>query len=339
MRLLKTKLIIPFFILISIGCYANEIKELDRLTVKGNSFVNSENETFVFRGLNASDPNHLENLGHWNKSYFEEIKKWGANIVRLPVHPADWNERGKEAYLKLLNDGIQWATTLGLYVIIDWHSIGNLQTEMFQSDRYDTTLKETYDFWRTIASEYGNNTTVAFYEIFNEPTTYGGTLGSANWDTWKTINEEVIGIIRANGGEGIPLVAGFNWAYDLTPVLNEPLDAEGIGYVSHPYPQKRKQPWDAQWTKDWGFVKDKYPLILTEVGFCGPDDLGAHLPVISDESYGEAITKYCDDNEISYVVWVFDAQWAPRLFEDWDSYKPSRQGEYFKKKLQSYNYD
>ena len=210
---------------------------------------------------------------------------------------------------------------------------------MYQSDKYDTTLKQTYDFWRTIASKYGKNTTVAFYEIFNEPTTFNGTLGTATWKEWKTINKEVIGIIRANGGEGIPLVAGFNWAYDLTPVLDDPLNIEGIGYVSHPYPQKRDRPWEEQWTKDWGFVKEKYPLILTEIGFSGPEDPGAHIPVISDESYGDAITNYCDEREISYVVWVFDAEWAPRLFEDWDSYKPSRHGTYFKKKLQSYNYD
>ncbi|WP_414629295.1 cellulase family glycosylhydrolase [Neotamlana nanhaiensis] len=61
----------------------------------------------------------------------------GANIVRFPLHPTAWTKRGKENYLKLLDDGIKWATELHLYVIIDWHSIGNLQTEM-----YDTTLEQ-----------------------------------------------------------------------------------------------------------------------------------------------------------------------------------------------------
>tara|TARA_R110000765_G_scaffold234289_2_gene337322 strand:- start:1384 stop:1998 length:615 start_codon:yes stop_codon:yes gene_type:complete len=202
---------------------------------------------------------------------------------------------------------------------------------------YDTTLKQTYDFWRTIAETYGKNSTVAFYELFNEPTTYNNTLGTATWEEWKKLNEEMITIIRANGGEGIPMVAGFNWAYDLTPIIENPINAEGIAYVSHPYPQKREKPWEAQWTADWGFVKEKYPLILTEIGFSGPEDPGAHIPVISDESYGDAITNYADDNEISYVVWVFDPEWAPRLFTNWN-YTPSRHGKYFKKKLQSYSY-
>ena len=308
---------------------------LSRISVAGNQFVTQDGQTIVFRGLNASDPDKLEKNDHWDKYYFAEMKSWGANIVRLPVHPHAWAERGEEAYLELLDQGIQWATELGMYVVMDWHSIGNLRSELFQHPRYDTDKKQTFEFWRTIAKRYGDNTTVAFYELFNEPTVYNGQLGTCTWMQWKELNEEMITIVRANGGQGIPLVAGFNWAYDLTVVKDNPIDAEGIGYVSHPYPMKRAQPWEAQWTADWGFVKDKYPVILTEIGFSGPEDPGAHIPVISDESYGDAITNYCDQKDISYVVWVFDPQWAPRLFTGWD-FTPSRQGKYFKAKLQSY---
>jgi endoglucanase len=144
--------------------------------------------------------------------------------------------------------------------------------------------------------------------------------------------EETIGVIRENGCKTVPLVAGFNWAYDLTEVAKDPVKAAGIGYVSHPYPMKRQKPWEEQWTKDWGFLSDTYPLILTEIGFCGADDRGAHVPVISDESYGDAITKYTKDRGISYVVWVFDPQWAPMLFSDWN-YTLTRQGKYFKKAM------
>jgi hypothetical protein len=160
-----------------------------------------------------------------------------------------------------------------------------------------------------------------------------GQLGTCTWAQWKDMMEELIGVIRENGSTTVPLVAGFNWAYDLTPVATDPINAEGIGYVSHPYPMKRQKPWEDQWTRDWGFVAEKYPLILTEIGFCGPDDRGAHVPVISDESYGDAITKYCGERGISYTVWVFDPNWSPMLFTDWN-FTPSRQGRYFKNALQ-----
>jgi hypothetical protein len=301
--------------------------------VKGNAFVTSDGKPVVFRGLDTSDPDKLERDGHWNKAYFEEMKRWGANITRFPVHPKAWRERGEENYIRLLDQGVQWANEVGMYAIIDWHSIGNLRTEKFQRDIYETTKEETFAFWKSMASHFKDNTTVAFFELFNEPTVMNGQLGTCTWAQWKDMMEELIGVIRENGSTTVPLVAGFNWAYDLTPVATDPINAEGIGYVSHPYPMKRQKPWEDQWTRDWGFVAEKYPLILTEIGFCGPDDRGAHVPVISDESYGDAITKYCGERGISYTVWVFDPNWSPMLFTDWN-FTPSRQGRYFKNALQ-----
>jgi endoglucanase len=324
-------LLIGILLFVAMITVAQSPATLSQVTVSGNKFM-ADGKVIVFRGLDASDPDKLEKQGRWNKAYFEAMKSWGANLVRFPVHPTAWRSRGKDNYIKLLDDGVKWATELGLYVNIDWHSIGNLRTEMYQSAMYETTRKETYEFWRTMADHFKGNTTVAFFELFNEPTVMDGKLGSCSWKEWKAMNEEMILIIRANGAKAIPLVAGFNWAYDLTPVADDPINASGIAYVSHPYPQKRMKPWEPKWTKDWGFVARKYPLMLSEIGFCGPDEKGAHVPVISDESYGDAITKYCDDNGISYSVWVFDPQWAPMLISDWN-FTPTRQGRYFKQAL------
>lgn len=299
--------------------------------VEGNRFV-ANGEQIIFKGVSVADPDKLANEGQWNEKHFKQIRSWGANIVRFPVHPAAWRRRGSKTYLELLDKGVAMAEAQGMYVIIDWHSIGNLRTEMYQDAMYETTQKETFEFWRTISKHYRDNTTVAFFELFNEPTVMGGELGSCSWDQWKVMMEDAIGIIRACKATAIPLVAGFNWAYDLKEVAKNPIKAEGIGYVSHPYPQKRQKPWETQWTEDWGYVANKYPVMLTEIGFSGADEKGAHVPVISDESYGDAITQYTADRGISYIVWIFDPQWAPMLISDW-SYKPTRQGAYFKEAL------
>ena len=326
--------IILLGLVISTSCAQNNTR-LSSIKVKGNQFVDEAGQTMVFRGLNTSDPDKLATEGQWNKRYFQAMKNWGATVVRFPIHPTAWEKRGKKDYLSLLDEGVKWATQLEMYVIIDWHSIGNLRTEKYQAPMYQTDLNQTLKFWTTIAKRYGDNPTVAFYELFNEPTLQGGKLGDCTWAQWKEMMEAVIMTIREKGGKGIPLVAGFNWAYDLTDAKKQPINAKGIGYVSHPYPQKRDKPWTDKWTADWGFMKENYPIFLTEVGFCEPEAKGAHIPVISDESYGEAITNYCDEKAISYVVWVFDPQWSPMLFLDWD-FTPSRQGRYFKEKLQRY---
>ncbi len=330
---LRQSLII-FLVLILTSVSAQN--SMDRIVVKGNSFVNQKGETVVFRGVSSSDPDKLKSDGLWKKKYFKELKDWGVNLVRFPVHPKRMRNRGIKAYLKLLDQGVKWAEEFNIYVVIDWHSIGNIETEKYLRDVYATDKAETFNFWKVIAQRYGKNTTVAFYEIFNEPTMYNGKFGTLVWEDWKSFNKKVIDIIRANWGEGVPLVAGFNWAYDLTPVKNSPLDVEGIGYVSHPYPQKREKPWEEKWTADWGFVKDKYPLILTEMGFCISNDPGAHEPVINDDlTYGKIITDYCDTREISYLVWVFDKDWGPNMYLD-KKFTPSLQGKFFKKKFRSY---
>ena len=120
--------------------------QLDRISVSGNSFVDPSGKEIVFRGYSSSDPDKLESQGDWNQEYFEEMKRWGANLVRFPIHPTAWNKRGKEAYLKLLDDGIKWAGDQGMYVIIDWHSIGNLRTEMYQDDMYKHHSKRNLRF-------------------------------------------------------------------------------------------------------------------------------------------------------------------------------------------------
>lgn len=310
---------------------------LPLIRVEGNRFVGPDGETVMFRGFSFSDPDKLERDGQWNRALFEEARtRWNANVVRLPVHPAAWRARGEEAYLALLDDGLRWAEETSLYVIIDWHSIGNLRTELFQAPMYNTTKTETLRFWQSIAARYGNRPVVAFYELFNEPTRFNGMLGRISWEDFKGYMEEIIYMVRAHGAQGIPLAAGFNWAYDLMEPAANPIDAPGVAYVTHPYPQKRPQPWEEQWQADWGFMAERYPVIATELGFMSADGPGAHIPVIADETYGEAIIDFFEERGISWVAWVFDPQWSPQLIQDWD-FTPTLQGRFFRQKMMELN--
>ena len=110
---------------------ARAVAQLSQISVKGNHFVTADGKTIVFRGLDASDPDKLARNGQWNKQYVEAAKSWGANILRFPVHPAAWRIQGKDNYVKLLDQGVAWASEAGMYVIIDWHSMGNLCSELF----------------------------------------------------------------------------------------------------------------------------------------------------------------------------------------------------------------
>jgi endoglucanase len=293
--------------------------------VQGNQFVDAAGKPVVFRGVALSDPDKLEKGGHWNRRIFEEIKAWGASIVRVPVHPVAWRTRGPERYLALLDQGVAWARETGLYVMVDWHVIGNLRTELMQDPMYDTTRKETLEFWRQVARHYRDDPVVALYELFNEPTEYGGRLGGLTWAQWKPMLEEIVGIVRANDPSSVVVVAGLDWAYELREVLANPVDAPAVAYASHPYPQKREEPWEAKWEADWGHVATKYPVFATELGF----DRRGSVPFVGTTHYGWAVVGYMEEKGVSWAAWCFGVDWGPTLIRDW-SFTPTEQGELWK---------
>ena len=298
------------------------------LRVQGNQFVDAAGKPVVFRGVAISDPDKLEKAGRWNKKIFGEMKAWGANVVRVPVHPVAWRARGLRGYLALLDQGVGWAREAGLSVMVDWHVIGNLRTELMQDAMYDTTRKETFEFWRQVARHYRDDPVVVLYEIFNEPTNYNGTLGRLTWAEWKPILEEIVAIVRANDPSSIVVVAGLDWAYELREVQASPIDAPAVAYASHPYPQKREEPWEPKWEADWGHVAAKYPVFVSELGF----DRKGNVPFVGTPHYGRTIVGYMEKKGMSWAAWCFDVDWGPTLIEDW-SFTPTEQGRLWKAAL------
>lgn len=304
-------------------------KTLPLIAVRGNRFVNPAGEPVLFRGVSVADPDKLAHQGRWNRELLVAVKNFGANIVRLPVHPIAWHERTPEGYLPLLDEAVDWCTELGLYVIIDWHSIGNLQSGMFQARMYETSIADTLNFWREIAARYRGHNTVAFYELFNEPVHIRGQLGEMTWTQWKELNEQMIGVIRFWDAETIPLVAGFDWAYDLTGVRREPVRADGIGYAVHPYEHQRQRPWEPKWEEDFGYVADKYPVLATEFGFDLKTGESVH-----DEHYGNRVVRYLEQRGIGWQAWCFDPQWGPTMLTSFDGFALSGSGEFFRQAMQ-----
>ena len=318
--------------------YTTNAKTMPLISVKGNKFIDPQGRTILFRGLSISDPDKLEMQGHWNREHFVKVKEMGTRLVRIPVHPVAWRERTPAEYLKLLDQAVEWCTSLEMYIDLDWHSIGNLATGVFQDPMYDTSLQETYNFWRTMARHYAGHNTVAFFEFFNEPTTFNNQLGPINWDEWKKINENLITIIRSYNVQAVPLVAGFDWAYDLTPLRLSPIGAEGVGYVTHPYANKRPQPWEPKWEEDFGFAAAKYPIMATEFGGFGPQrqpPAGAPASATAAPQaapYGPSIIKYLEGRGISWLVWCFDPEWGPTLIGNWE-YTLNPSGEFAKQAM------
>ncbi len=93
-------------------------------------------------------------------------------------------------------------------------------------------------------------------------------------------------------------MAGFDWAYDLTPLHYDPIDAKDIAYVTHPYAMKRSQPWEPKWEENFAFAADRYPVMATEFRFW----LDERKEVGEDE-YGQRIIRYLEGRGISWLCW------------------------------------
>jgi hypothetical protein len=197
-----------------------------------------------------------------------------------------------------------------------------------QDPMYDTTRKETFEFWRQVARHYRDDPVVVLYELFNEPTAYDGTLGRLTWAQWKPILEDIVGIVRANDPSSIVVVAGLDWAYELRDVMTSPVEAPAVAYASHPYPQKRAEPWEPKWEADWGHVAARYPVFVSELGYARDGS----VPFVGTHHYGRAIVGYMEKRGMSWAAWCFDPDWGPTLIRDW-SFTPTEQGRLWKAAL------
>jgi len=334
-RLLQTGLISTLTFLLLISCSNSASKKekentLNQVSIDKNIFIANGSE-IQFKGLCLMDIGHLIELNQWGEEYIRQASLWKPNIVRFPVHPIFWRTMGKEKYMKELTKGINWAKKYHMYSIIDWHVIGNMKETKWFAPMYETTLDETLDFWKTIAQTYRNDPAVAFYELYNEPTVFNGNLGQMSWSDLMKLYVQISDTIKQYDTTKIELLAGLDWGYDLSPLKDSAPSIKNIAFVTHPYPQKSPQPWPENWDHYFGFATEHFPVFATEFGFCYADQKGAHIPVMSDESYGKAIIDYFNKKHISYTVWVFSWDWYPTLLKD-STYTPEKgQGEFFYK--------
>lgn len=334
-----------------------------RFQVEGNKIVNESGNEVVLRGVSLenpvwqSDSNNNELIPFTEKT-FEVMSTWGAKIVRLPIHPMNvaWSDEVGESILSVLDQAVLWAKKYQMYVYIDFHSVGFPVTDEYATESdgdpiYHTTKEDIKKFWNAMSSHYYNNKTVAFYEIFNEPTWSGFLKNGLNgddtsgdqaeqltydWISWKGFVEEVIDVIRANDPDKIALVGGLAFNYDLSYVSQYPVEKDNVAYATHPYPFKH---YNVSWEDAFGKIKEKYPVFVTEFGFDTNDN--STMPESDFEMYEEyqlrgryrdAIKSYLEEKKIGWTAWCFSHDWTTNLLINGD-YEPSESGAFFQQWL------
>ena len=271
-----------------------------KLNVVGPDLVNQEGEKIQLYGLSTHG---IQWFGRYcNFDTLAAItSEFGINIVRFSMTTSEGgycsgNTVVKEQMLQDLHEGIDAATKLGLYVIVDWHMVGATDP----ADKNPLTyLEESKEFFSYISEYYKDQDNILF-EIMNEPN------GSTTWADCKKYANEVIPCIRKNS-DGIILVGNPRWTADLNSVMKDPLVGyNNIMYTYHFYARDHKNTTQVKTAYDSGF-----PVFISEFGFMNSDGDG---PI--SETNGNAWKEVLDSRNISYVAWnISNSECSSSIFK------------------------
>jgi aryl-phospho-beta-D-glucosidase BglC (GH1 family) len=283
---------------------------------------------------------------NWNT-----IKTWQANVVRLPLNEASWlgypcidagGARGTVGatlnpdpganYQATVAKSVADATSAGLYVIIDLHWTAPANNcPMGQNPMADAANSLT--FWTQVATAFKGYPNVVF-ETFNEPYLYWLASTQTSWAAllsggtetqfvtagtpyqvilnWQSAGmQQMVDAIRATGSTNVILIAGVDWAKDLSQWLaNKPTDPSNqLGAVWHAYPAygttfgtaAYAQPDLAPgiWTQVQGVLAAGFPVVITEFG----DHNAAGT---ASAPFAANLLPWADQNGVSYLAWAWD---------------------------------
>ena len=254
------------------------------LSVKGTDLVDKNGKPYQLKGISTHGlawfPEYV------NKDAFREFRdEWGANVIRLAMYTGEsggyCSGGDKEALKKLVNDGVSYATELGMYVLIDWHILSD-SNPLSNED-------EAILFFDEMSARYADYDNVLF-EICNEPN------GSTTWSDVKEYAEDVIPVIRNNKKDAVIIVGTPTWSQDVDLAAADPItDYDNLLYTVHFYAATHK---DNIRNK----VKEAHDkglaMIVSEFSICDASGNGG-IDYDSADEWFSLIGEY----NLSYIGW------------------------------------
>lgn len=254
------------------------------LKVDGTNIVDANGEPFQIAGVSTHGlawfPDYV------NKDAFLSIRDdWGANTVRLAMYTAEnggYCEGGNKDNLKaLVKNGVNYATELGMYVIVDWHILHDLDPNKYKSD--------AIAFFDEMSKEYKDQDNV-IYEICNEPN--GGT----SWSQVKSYALEVIPVIRANDPNAIIIVGTPNWCQFVDDAANDPItEYDNIVYAVHFYAETHR---DDIRNRMVTAINKGIPVIISEFSICDASGNGRN-----NIDQANVWIDLLDQHNVGFVAW------------------------------------
>lgn len=253
-----------------------------RLQVSGTKLTDESGNIIQLRGVSTHGISWFPD--YVNYDAFATLKNdWGANVVRIAMYPEEYNgylSGGDKAALKqIIDNGVNYATELGMYVIIDWHVLNYAPSRHTQ---------EACDFFAEMASKYSGHDNV-IYEICNEPV-------GADWNSdIKPYAETVIGTIRQFDDHALILVGTNTWSQDVDSVVGNTLDDGNVMYVAHFYAGTHKENIR---NKISTALNAGVPVFVSECSICDASGNGG-----IDYASANEWLDFMNSNQLSFIAW------------------------------------
>ena len=254
------------------------------LHVEGTKLCGSDGTPVQLKGISTHGlawfPDYV------NEECFSQFKtQWDMNVIRLALYTAEYNgycSGGDQDQLKaLVHNGVRYATSQDMYVIIDWHilSDSNPNQHIAQAGAFFDEMSRTY-------ASYNN----VLYEICNEPN------GDTSWDDIKTYANTVIDIIRKNDRDGVIILGTPNWSQYVDEAARDPITGfDNIMYSLHFYAKTHRE--DLR-NRMVSAIQAGLPVFVTEYGICDASGGGE-----IDTAQAQQWIDLMNENQISYVAW------------------------------------
>ena len=262
--------------------------------VVGNKILDANNKEHRFYGVSRPSLEWSADGEAIFDRDWDNIKSWGANVVRLPLNQVFW--RTNADYRDKVDGIVKAIEARGMDTILDLHwSEGPEAGKGAQRDLPDAS---SVLFWKDVAAKYKADSRVLF-ELYNEPIIN-------DWKLWLnggfTSGFQAVGMkalydaVRGTGAQNLTLFGGLDYAYRLSGF---PGIAGGVNVVlvTHPYDTSSKQP--GSWDNDWGNLAASYPIIATEFGRLG----SSANPC--DPGYPSQVISYANSKGVSWIGWAW----------------------------------
>ncbi len=238
------------------------------------------------------------------------IKQSGFNSIRVPFSfrlfmeddkPNSWKAEGFEP----LDRVIKWCKEEGLWVVLDLHCAPGGQTGDNIDDGWgypwlfeDPQAQEmTVTLWRKIAGHYKTESTVAGYDLFNEPIAHFFDVDKIN-PQLEPLYRKIVASIREVDPNHIIILEGAQWASKFE-IFSAPF-AGNLVYSFHKYwtaPDKSV----VQSYLDFA-QKHKVPLYLGESGENSDEWIGKFRATLEAENISWCFWPYKKLNKTSCIV-------------------------------------